>query len=101
MAKLSAAEKQRLYRERRDADPERRAAYLKKQKQTYLKDIETQKRKRVNDLTEREKRQEQRKWRARQAKHREKVIAGRALLTAPPTPDNSNSEPRSSRSELR
>lgn len=34
MAKLSAAEKQRLYR---DADPERRAAYLKKQQQTALK----------------------------------------------------------------
>jgi len=31
--KLSNAEKQRLYRERRDADPERRAAYLKKKQE--------------------------------------------------------------------
>ncbi|KAL7835928.1 hypothetical protein SRHO_G00282750 [Serrasalmus rhombeus] len=28
MARQSAAERQRLYRQRRDADPERRAAYL-------------------------------------------------------------------------
>lgn len=45
MAKLSAAEKQRLYRQRRDADPERRAAYLQERKQGYAKDIETKKRK--------------------------------------------------------
>ncbi|KAK1173528.1 hypothetical protein AOXY_G3665 [Acipenser oxyrinchus oxyrinchus] len=65
MTKLSAAEKQRLYRQRRDADPDRRAADLKQKHQTYLKDLESQKRKRVKDLTEREKRQERRKWRVR------------------------------------
>lgn len=43
MAKLSAAEKQRPYRKRRDADPERRAEYLQKRKQSYVSDIDTQK----------------------------------------------------------
>ena len=73
IAKLSSAEKQRLYRQCRDTDPERRAVYLKEKKQTYLNDMETKKRKTVKDYTEREKRQERRKWRVRQAKHREKV----------------------------
>lgn len=46
MAKLSAAEKQKCYRERRDADPERIAEYLQKRKQGYAKDIEMKKRER-------------------------------------------------------
>lgn len=58
MAKLGAAEKPRLYRQCRDTDPHRSAAYLKQKHQTYLKDLESQKRKRVMDLTEREKRLE-------------------------------------------
>ncbi|KAL7379514.1 hypothetical protein ABVT39_000587 [Epinephelus coioides] len=52
MAKLSAAEKQKRYRERRDADPERIAEYLQKRKQGYAKDIEMKKRKKINQLTE-------------------------------------------------
>ena len=95
MAKLSAAEKQRLYRQRRDADPDRRAAYLKQKHQIYLKDLEGQKRKRVKDLTEREKRQEQRKWRVRQAKHRERLRAGKTVLTPPSIPDSQPSTARS------
>ncbi len=55
---MSAAEKQRLYRQRRDADPERRAEYLEKRKQGYTRDIETKKRRRITDLNEREKRAE-------------------------------------------
>ena len=40
MAKLGAAEKQRIYRQRSDADPHRRAASLKQKHQTYLRDLE-------------------------------------------------------------
>ena len=83
MVKLGAAEKQRFYRRRRDADPHHRAAYLKQKHQTYLKNLESQKRKRVKDLTEREKRQERRKWRIRQAKHSERLRAGMTVLTPP------------------
>lgn len=51
MAKLSAAEKQRRYRERRDADPQRRHEYLQKKKEIYARDIETGKRRRISETT--------------------------------------------------
>ena len=35
---LSAAEKQRRYREKRDADPVKRAKFLKQQQERYKKD---------------------------------------------------------------
>ncbi len=38
---LSAAEKQRRYRQRRDADPERREAYLGKERAKWRKDRDT------------------------------------------------------------
>ena len=43
MTRLTAAEKQRLYRQRRDADPVRRAEFLQKKQQTYLKNIQCKK----------------------------------------------------------
>ena len=48
---LSAGEKQR-----RDADPQKRAAYLQKEKMKYAKDKEQGKKKVVANMTEREKR---------------------------------------------
>ncbi len=39
MALLSAADKQRRYRARRDADPERRQIYLNKKKERLKNDI--------------------------------------------------------------
>jgi len=50
----SNAEWQRLYRLRRDADPTRRAEYLKKKKDKYKADIASHKRKRVGDMNSRE-----------------------------------------------
>ena len=47
---LSAGEKQRRYRQRRDADPQKRAAYLQKEKIKYAKDKEQDKKKVVANL---------------------------------------------------
>ena len=51
---LSAAEKQRRYRQRRDADQARRAEYLEKEKGRYRQLKETGKRKTKNEMTARE-----------------------------------------------
>lgn len=50
MAPLSAAKKQRRYRARRDADPERRQEYLNKEKEKWRKG----RKKKVSDFIERE-----------------------------------------------
>ena len=48
---LSAAEKQRRYRQRRDADQARRAEYLEKEKERYRQLKETGKSKTKNEMT--------------------------------------------------
>jgi len=76
---LSNAERQRLYRLRRDADPTKRAEYVKKKKDKYKADLESHKRKRVGDMNPREQRQQRRTWRCRQKlcrrKQRELMLA--------------------------
>lgn len=53
---LSAAEKQRRYRQRRDADPNRIQQYLEKEKTKYRDDLALGKRKNVAQMSKREKR---------------------------------------------
>ncbi|XP_041847696.1 uncharacterized protein LOC121644062 isoform X2 [Melanotaenia boesemani] len=71
---LSAAEMQRRYRERRDADPKKREEYLRKEREKWQKDRETGKKKRIRDLSQREQRAQRKKWRQRKrdAKSRER-----------------------------
>lgn len=82
---LSAAEKQRRYRARRDADPERRAKYLEWEKQKWRKDRENQgKKKTIEECSNREKRFQRRKWKAAQAKCRAAKKAASVLMSTPP-----------------
>lgn len=60
---LSAAEKQRRYRARRDADPERRERYLEKGRERYREDLKSGRKKRISNLSERGKRRQHKKWR--------------------------------------
>jgi len=69
---VSNAERQRLYRLKRDADPTRCAEYLKKKKDKYKADIKSHKRKKVGDMNSREQRSQRRKWRSRQRLCRQK-----------------------------
>lgn len=72
MPSLSNAERQRLYRMRRDADPNRRVEYLAKKKVKYNNDIQARKRLKVGDMTPRQQRKQRRQWRSRQQASRQK-----------------------------
>ncbi|CAL8253989.1 unnamed protein product [Arctogadus glacialis] len=96
MSRLSAADKQRLYRARRNADPEKRAAYLQKHRETWQENKQRGKVTAVKDLSEREKRRKQAYWRKaqRQTRERKKVIESQ--FTPPQSPEV-NPQPRMSR----
>ncbi|CAI5695050.1 unnamed protein product [Oreochromis niloticus] len=82
---MSAAEKQRRYRARRDADPERRQIYLNKEKEKWRKDREEEKKKKVADLSEQQKRAQRKQWRERKRKQRASA-KGRTEFEAMNTP---------------
>jgi len=72
MPSLSNAERQRLYRMRRDADPNRRVEYLAKKKVKYNNDIQARKKLKVGDMTPQQQRKQRRQWRSRQQASRQK-----------------------------
>ncbi len=78
---LSAAEKKRRYRQRRDADPERREAYLGKERAKWRKDRDTGKKRSVSELNDRERRAKRRNWRAAQVKSRTAKAASTAIIS--------------------
>ena len=84
---LSAAEKQRRYRERRDKDPVRRNEYLQKQRQKYRDDLAVGKKKHVADMSERELRKTRRKWRKKKTEYRKRKRDEKPLEDLLPTPD--------------
>ncbi|KAK6183523.1 hypothetical protein SNE40_010993 [Patella caerulea] len=83
---LSAAEKQRWYRQRRDADPERRARYLQNEKDKYIKDKETGKKKQVKDMSKREHRLKKKEWRQYKKDFKARQKAAENILTPPGSP---------------
>lgn len=82
---LSAAEVARRYRERRNANSERREEYLLKERERWKKDRETGKKKGISELTERQKRAKRKKWREAKRAARAKVRTVVELQTPPPT----------------
>lgn len=86
---LTAAEKQRRYREKRDMNPERRVDYLIKSKIKYKEDVSIGKRKKIGDMTKREKKLSRRQWSNRQQVRRTKMKDNNMtkLLTPPNSPD--------------
>ncbi|XP_022194488.2 uncharacterized protein LOC111052160 isoform X2 [Nilaparvata lugens] len=85
--KLTAAEKQRRYREKRKLDLSREEEYQEKHKARNAK------RKKVHELTEREHRREKKKWRQRQnaSRKKKKIDNANRELTPPSTPEPSPS----------
>ncbi|XP_061759665.1 uncharacterized protein LOC133554663 isoform X2 [Nerophis ophidion] len=79
----SAAEKQRRYRARRDADPERRERYLKREKEKYKTDVELGRRKRISEVGNKEKHKRRQKWRETYHRIKGRKEAVRHLITAP------------------
>ena len=84
--KESAAEKQRRYRQKRDANPARRAEYLKKEKEAWIRKKENGKTKRIADLSDRSQRSRRKSWREAQARKRERDRSLRDNLTPPSRP---------------
>lgn len=85
---MSAAERQRRYRARRDADPERRAAYLEKQREAWHRLRSQGKVKTVADMSEREKRRKRAYWKKAKQNSRERKSRIENVITPPDTPDN-------------
>lgn len=83
---LSAAEKQRLYRQRRDADLERRQKYLQTKQEKYKKDKMQGKRKLVKDMTRREHKAQKKHWNKWQQDSRKKQKIIQQQETPPCTP---------------
>lgn len=67
---LTPSEKQRRYREKRDKDPERRKAYLEKEKQKYRDDKKTGKKLSIGSMSKRAQRRQRRMWNNAQRKYR-------------------------------
>jgi len=88
---LSAAEKQRRYRQKRDLEPERRIDYLEKQKQKYIDDLEVGKKKHIAKINERDKRQLRKLWRKKKAEYRKGRKEQVKKLQCLPTPESSPS----------
>ncbi|XP_018927562.1 uncharacterized protein LOC109054786 isoform X3 [Cyprinus carpio] len=86
MAK-TAAEKQREYRARRDADPVRREKYLRNERERWRRDVETGKKKRIGDLCEKAQRWRRKQW--RDAKERQKRRFFKIIASSPDNPESS------------
>ncbi|XP_063054294.1 uncharacterized protein LOC134448546 isoform X2 [Engraulis encrasicolus] len=72
---MSAAEKQRLYRARRDADPRRRAEYLESEKKRWMKDRLSGKKKLINERSPKERSVIRRKWRLASERRRASKVS--------------------------
>ncbi|XP_077441214.1 uncharacterized protein LOC144063107 [Vanacampus margaritifer] len=81
------AEIARRYRERRDADPDRRKKYLEKERDKWKKQRETGKKKSVHELSEIEKWALRKKW--REAKSQARARNRTSALLQSETPSNS------------
>ncbi|XP_021366439.1 DNA ligase 1-like [Mizuhopecten yessoensis] len=84
---LSAAEKQRRYRQRRDADPERKEKHQEKMRKKYREDLTVGKRKKVGELTERGKRTLRKKWRMEKKNRKKRQKEVQNLVTPPNSPN--------------
>jgi len=83
---LSAAEKQRRYRQKRDSDPIRRTEYLAKSIQKYQSDKSVGKRKSINEMAQRDQRMARKQWRQQQVNRRRKIKEENHILTPPNSP---------------
>ena len=87
---VTAAEKQRCYREKRDADPEKRAMFLKQQRERYERDKQRGLKKGVKDMSPREHGAAKKVWRNQNRATREKQKELENVETprrTPPSPD--------------
>ena len=90
---LSNAERQRRFRQRRNADPQKRERYLKSGKERYKDDCKRGKIKPVSQMTDREKRAARKKWRNQKRKDRVRMKLATETLNKMYTPPLSPESP--------
>lgn len=83
---LTPLEKQRRYREKRDNDLERRSSYLAKQRNRYIKEKETGRRKLIGDMSAREKRSQRKSGKNSKQAIRKRQTDMKKLITPPNSP---------------
>ncbi|XP_051761846.1 uncharacterized protein si:ch211-67e16.4 isoform X3 [Ctenopharyngodon idella] len=88
MAK-TAAEKQRAYRARRDADPARREKYLRTERERWRRDVETGKKKRIGDLCEKAQRWRRKQWREAKERQKRRKPFFKIIASPPDSPEPS------------
>ena len=86
---LTAAERQALYRERRDADPARRVPYLKKEKEAWARRKAEGRAKQIDSLPKKEQKKKRNYWKKAQRRSRsERAAVTDAITVTPPhTPE--------------
>ncbi|XP_051512555.1 protein FAM118B-like isoform X2 [Myxocyprinus asiaticus] len=84
---MSAAEKQRRYRARRDAHPSRRAEYLQKQREAWYRLIRQGKVKPISELSEKEKQCKRDDWRKAQQRRRQRQRVLENITTSTDSPE--------------
>ena len=92
---LSAADKQRRYCARRDADPERRQLYLETERLAWEKKKSTGKVKSIRDFSERAKRGVRKQWRDAQRKAGRKDKETHLTLDSPHAANEPSNSPSS------
>ena len=86
MAK-TGAERQREYRERRNADPERREKYLRSERMRWTKDVLAGKKKGRGDLNKRGQKMRRKGWRKAKERQKQREMAVNTIATPPQSPD--------------
>lgn len=81
---LNGAEIARRYRERRDADPDRRKQYLEGERARWQRDRQTGKKKSFSEISKHERREKRKRW--REAKRQARAKARRNALLVSDTP---------------
>ena len=82
---LTSAEKQRRYRQRREADPLRRAEHKAKCKVKYQQDLTVGKKKHIGDMTTREQRKQRKEWKKRKTDQRKRKRDNKNEILTPPS----------------
>ncbi|KAK0143486.1 hypothetical protein N1851_018398 [Merluccius polli] len=87
MAPMSNAERQRLFRSRHNADPDKRQQYLEMERQRWSKDVKRGKKLLIKDLSERDQRQLRKKWKGQNERRKQAKARMKSIDTPPESPE--------------
>ena len=83
----TAKERRQRWLDKQKCDSDSHSKYLENERERYRSRKEAGTRKRIDDLTQRDQREQRRKWRSEQKELRKRVKAAAQLVTPPVSPD--------------